>query len=370
MKLSLIALLLALWPAAARAQQELVLVGSGDKNIEAFHLNLADGALSPAGEAAKIEHPSFIFVSPNHHFLYSISEGQSKTASSINAFAIDAAAGKLTFLNKQPVGGAGPCYVEVDPSGKAALVANYNSGSFAAFPLAENGEVQPMSAFIQDEGSSVNPDRQAGPHAHCLVAGPGDKFVYGCDLGLDKVMIFKFDPARGTLMAADPAFARVKPGAGPRHIAFHPNGRWAYLITEMGSSVIAFAVDSSTGELREFQTESTLPADYSGQNTGAEIAVHPSGKYVYCSNRGDNSLAVFGCDPESGRLTFIERTRSGGKIPRQFEIDPAGRYLLSANQESDNVVVFRIDAATGRLQATGNQVTSHKPMCVRFLAEP
>jgi 6-phosphogluconolactonase len=260
--------------------------------------------------------------------------------------------------------------VELDAGGKNALLANYNTGSFAVFPLAGDGALQPVSAFIQDHGSSVDRSRQEGPHAHCLVAGPGDKFVYGCDLGLDKVMIFKFDPEKGTLAANEPGFAKVKPGAGPRHIAFHPNGRWAYVINEMGSSISLFDYASSSGALQEIETESTLPRDFSGENTGAEVAVHPSGKFVYASNRGDNSIAVFGCDVANGRLNFIERVPTGGKTPRQFEIDPTGRYLLAADQDSNTVVVFRIDTTTGRLQPTGSQVSSDNPQCVRCLPVP
>jgi 6-phosphogluconolactonase len=368
--LSSLAFLLAVLPAGAQSQQELDFVGSGRKNIEAFRFDLTSGALTRIGVAAEIEHPSFLSISPNHQFLYSISEGGNAAASSISAFTIDAAAGKLTLLNKQPAGGAGPCYVEVDGGGKNALIANYGSGSFAVFPLAVSGAVQPMSAFIQDHGSSVDQARQEGPHAHSLVAGPGDRFVYGCDLGLDKVMIFKFDPDKGTLVPNEPAFAQVKPGAGPRHIAFHPNGRWAFVINEMGSSITVFGYDAISGALREIQTISTLPEGFSGQSTGAEVAVHRSGKFVYASNRGDDSIAVFGCDSESGRLTFIERVPTGGKTPRQFEIDPTGRYLLAANQDSNTVVVFRIDTTSGRLQPTGSQVQSDNPQCVRCLLEP
>jgi 6-phosphogluconolactonase len=365
-----LAVLLHVLPAGAQSQQELVFVGSGRKNIESYRFDLASGALTRIGVAAEIEHPSFLSISPNHQFLYSISEGGNVAGSSISAFAIDAAAGKLTFLNKQPAGGSGPCYVEVDAEGKNALIANYGSGSFAAFPLAADGTVQPMSAFIQDHGSGVNPDRQEGPHAHSLVAGPGNKFIYGCDLGLDKVMIFKFDAGQGTLVPDEPAFAQIKPGAGPRHTAFHPNGRWAFVINEMGSSITVFSYNAVSGALDEVQTISTLPEGFSGQSTCAEVAVHPSGKFVYGSNRGDDSIAVFGCDPESGRLTFVQRVSTGGKTPRQFEIDPTGRYLLAANQNSNTVVVFRIDAASGRLQPTGIQVQSDNPQCVRCLLEP
>jgi len=368
--LASLAVLAALWPSGAQSQQELVFVGSGRKNIESFRFDLASRTLTRVGLAAEIQNPSFLFISPNHRFLYAIGEGRNAASSSISAYAIDAAAGKLTFLNKQPAGGAGPCYVEVDNAGKNALIANYGSGSFAVFPLAANGEVQPRTAFIQDQGSSVNPARQEGPHAHCLVAGPGNKFAFGCDLGLDKVMIFKFDTDKGTLVPNEPAFAKVKSGAGPRHIAFHPNGRSAYVINEMGSTISAFGYDGAAGTLHEIQTISTLPDGFSGQSTCAEVAVHPSGKYVYGSNRGDDSIAVFGCDLESGRLKFLQRVPTGGKTPRQFEIDPTCHFLLAANQDSNTVVLFSIDAATGRLQPTGTQVESDNPMCVRCLMVP
>jgi len=367
--LSLLVVFLALVSLGAGAATELVFVGSGRKNIEAFRLDLGSGTLTHVGLAAEIEHPSFLSIAPNHKFLYSISEGGNAASSSISAYAIDATAGKLTFLNRQPAGGSGPCYVEVSADGKTALIANYGSGSFAAFPLAENGEVQPMSGFIQDQGSSINKDRQEGPHAHCLVAGPKDKFAYGCDLGLDKVIIFKFDPSHGTLVPAEPPFAQTQPGAGPRHIAFHPNGRWAFVINEMGSSLTSFRCDRSSGALQEIQTVSTLPEGFSGQNTCAEVAVHPSGKFVYGSNRGDNSIVVFACDKKSGRLAFVERVSTGGRTPRQFEIDPTGRYLLAANQDSDTIVVFAVDSISGKLTPTGNQASSDNPMCVRCLLE-
>jgi len=358
----------ALVPIVAKAQQELVFVGSGKKNIEAFRFDLASGALTRIGVAAEIEHPSFLCVSPSHQYLYAISEGGPQS-SSISAYALDAATGKLSFLNKQSAGGSGPCYVEVDALGKNALIANYGSGSFATFPLAANGLLQPMSGFSQDHGSSVNHERQEGPHGHTLVAGPGEHFVYGCDLGLDKVMIFKFDPGNGALVPNEPAYAEVKPGSGPRHIAFHPNGKWAFVINEMASTITAFGYAPSTGALREIQTISTLPDGFSGESYCAEVAVHPNGKFVYGSNRGDDSIAVFACDAKNGKLTFIERVSTGGKTPRQFEIEPTGRYLLAGNQNSDTVVVFSIDPTSGRLHATGAQVQTDNPQCVRCVLE-
>ncbi len=363
----LLALLLALAPAQAQTQPELVFVGSGRSNIEAFRLDPASGALTPLGRAAEIDHPSFLAIAPNRRFLYAVSEGTDAAASGVSAFAIDALAGKLRLLNRLPSGGSGPCYVAVDAGGSNALIANYGSGSVAVFPLAGDGALRPASAFIQDHGSSVNPDRQEGPHAHCLVAGPGDRFAFACDLGLDKVMIFKFDSNQGTLVPNEPPFAAVKPGSGPRHIAFHPNGRWAYVINEMASTLTVFGCDASRGALQEIQTESTLPKDFSGRNANAEVAVHPSGKFVYASNRGDDSIAVFGCDPASGRLAFIERVPAGGQTPRHFEIDATGRYLLAANQLSGTVVVFSIDIAAGHLRPAGSRAHSDYPMCVKCL---
>jgi 6-phosphogluconolactonase len=353
---------------AANAKDELVFVGSGRADIEAFRFDVETGALTDLGLAGRIASPSFLAIAPNHHFLYAINEGGDASRSGVSAFAIDAETGRLSLLNTQPAGGgAGPCYVEVDASGKNALIANYASGSVAVFPIAGSGALSAPSAFVQDSGSSVNPDRQTGPHTHCIVTDPSDKFAFVCDLGLDKVMIFKFDAAGGTLTPGEPPFVRVKPGMGPRHIAFHPNKRWAYVINEMGCSVTAFAYDAAKGHLRALQTLSTLPKDFSAPNTDAEVAVHPSGEFVYASNRGDDSIAVFACDPETGRLAFEQRVPTGGRTPRQFEIDPTGAWLLAANQLSDTVVVFRIDKSTGHLQPAGTSAHSNAPACIKFL---
>lgn len=367
---TLLIAMLAFSTPAAFAGQQLVFVGSGKKNIEAFRFDSSTGALTSAGTAAEIARPSFLALAPNRRFLYAISEGGNPGDSSVSAFSIEPASGKLTLINSQPAGGgSGPCYVEVDPSGKNALIANYGSGSVAVFPLAASGALGAVSAFVQDSGSSVDPQRQEGPHAHCIVTDPAGRFAFVCDLGLDKVLIFDFDSSNGTLTAAKTPFVTVTPGAGPRHIAFHPNRRWAYVINEMASSITAFAYDARRGKLREIQTESTLPKNFTGHNTDAEVAVHPSGKFVYGSNRGDDSIAVFACDPSTGRLTFAQRAPTGGKTPRQFEIDPTGTWLLAANQDSDTVVVFRIDASSGQLQPVGAPVPSSNPQCVKFLSQ-
>jgi len=352
---------------ASPDQSEMVFVGSGHKNISAFWLNMTSGALTPIGEVAQLAAPSFLAISPNHRCLYAISEGQSQDNSFVSAFRIDSKTGKLALLNQQPSGGSGPCHVEVDHSGMNVLAANYGSGSVSVFHLDKIGALGRMSAFIQDHGSSVNPQRQKGPHAHCIVTDSNDKFVFVCDLGLDKVLVFKFDRSMGSLVANDPPFALVKPGAGPRHIAFHPNHRYAYVINEMASTLTAFACDRGRGVLREIEDQPLLPKDFKGRNTAAEVAVHPSGKFVYASNRGDDSIVVFGCDPHTGRLTFIERDSTEGKTPRNFEIDPSGAFLLAANQSSGTIIVFRIEPKTGRLQPTGNKAVADTPMCVKCL---
>jgi 6-phosphogluconolactonase len=348
-------------------QMELLLVGSGHKNIYAYWLNLTTAALIPTGEVAKVTAPSYIAFTPNRKLLYAISEGRTKDDSLVSAYGIESQTGKLNLLNQQLTGGAGPCYVEVDPSGRDVLVANYNSGSVAVFPIDAWGALGTNSAFVQDHGSSVNPQRQAGPHAHCIVTSPDDRFAFVCDLGLDKIMAFKFDPAKGSLEPNGLPFATVKPGEGPRHIAFHPNGKFAYVISEMTSSLTAYSYDSDRGILGQLQELSLLPADFKGENTGAEVAVHPLGKLVFASNRGEDSIVVFACNPDTGRLTFVERDSTGGKTPRHFEIDQTGAYLLAANQDSGTIVVFSIDQNTGHLRPTGTSAEVDTPMCVKCL---
>lgn len=346
-------------------QKELVFVGSGHKNITAFWLDLKGGELLPADETAEIHAPSFLAISPNRKFLYAVSEGHGLGDSAVSGFRIEGKTGKLAFVNREPTGGAGPCHVWVDQRGRDVLAANYNTGSEVVFPIDEGGSLGERSAFIQNHGSSVNKSRQEGPHAHCIVTSPNDRYAYVCDLGLDQVLIFKFDSASGTLSPNEPAFAPIKPGSGPRHIAFHPNRRFAYVISEMAASLTVFSYDKHTGALT--QIEDHLLPEETKASWAAEVAVHPNGRFVFGSNRGDNTIIVYRCDPKTGRLTFIERDSVLGKTPRHFEIDPSGKYLLVANQDSGNVVVFRIDTETGHLQATGHEVDTDQPMCVKCL---
>ncbi|HEU4751893.1 MAG TPA: lactonase family protein, partial [Armatimonadota bacterium] len=320
---------------------------------------------------AETPNPSFVAIHPNHRFLYAANEvgsyGGQKTGS-VTAFAIDPATGALTKLNDRSSHGDGPCFVSVDHRGRDVLVANYGAGSVAALPIGADGRLGEATAAIQHHGSSVDPQRQEGPHAHSINVAPDNRFAFAADLGLDKILIYRFDAARGTLTPNEPAFAKVAPGSGPRHFAFHPNGRHAYVINEMKSTVTAFDYDPKRGALAEIQTLSTLPADFHGGSSCAEVQVHPSGKFLYGSNRGHNSIAMFRIDPATGKLTAIGHEPTGGKTPRNFGIDPTGKYLLAANQDSDSLVVFRIDPESGRLTPTGSRVEVPMPVCVRFLA--
>jgi 6-phosphogluconolactonase len=270
-------------------------------------------------------------------------------------------------LNHQSSGGTGPCHLAVDQTGKCLLTANYGSGSIAALPIGADGSLGEPGSVIQHHGSSVNPQRQAGPHAHFITPDPANRFALACDLGLDQVLVYRLDPAKAGLVANDPPFAAVKPGSGPRHLVFHPAGRFVFLINEMSSTVTTFAYDPERGALKEVQTISTLPEGFAAKSSCAEVQVHPSGDFVYGSNRGHDSIAVFSMDRASGKLTSLGHQSTHGKTPRHFAIDPTGRWLLAENQESDNLVVFRVDPKTGRLSGAGQSVAVGSPVCVVFL---
>jgi 6-phosphogluconolactonase len=328
-------------------------------------LDLETGNLSDPVLVAEARNPSFLEIHPNRKFLYAVSEAGG--AGSVSAYAIDTDAGDLELLNQQPSGGAGPCHVSIDHAGRNLLVANYGSGSASVIPIEPDGRLGEPTGFVQHEGSSVNPNRQKEPHAHSINVSPDDRFAFVADLGIDRIMIYRLDLEKGTIVANSPPFARVKPGAGPRHFVFHPNGKYAYVINELDCTVAAFAYESASGALREIQTVTTLPKDFRGFNTCAEVRVHPSGKFLYGSNRGHDSIAVYRVDLADGTLTFVEHETADIKTPRNFNIDPMGKFCLVANQDSDSVVVFRIDQETGALEPTGHKTSIAKPVCVRFL---
>ena len=346
--------------------------GGKSKGIYCYKLDLASGKLTEVGITEGIKNPSFLAIHPGGNFLYAVSEVSEggKPTGAVTAFKLDRKSGKLTAINHQSSEGAGPCHVSVDKSGKCVLVANYGGGSIASLPLNADGSLKPAASAIQHEGSSVDPNRQKGPHAHSINVSPDNRFAFAADLGLDKVLIYKLDPAAGTLTASEPAFGQTPPGGGPRHFAFHPSGRFAYVCNEMKSSVTAFNYDADKGALTEIQTITTLPADKQNLpgNSTAEIQVHPSGKFVYCSNRGHDSLAIFTVDEKTGQLTAAGHQATLGKTPRNFGIDPTGQFVIACNQSTDNVAVFRVDATSGKLTQVGDLLNIPAPVCVKFVA--
>ena len=342
--------------------------GGGSEGIYVSKLDSKTGALAKPELAAEIKNPSFVAVHPNRKFLYAVSEvadAGGKPTGGVAAFAIDDKTGKLTLLNQQSSEGTGPCHLVVDRAGKNVLVANYGGGSCASLPIGDDGKLGPATSAIQHQGKSVNAARQEAPHAHSINLDAANRFAFVADLGLDQVLVYKFDSKSGKLTPNDPPFTKVAAGAGPRHFAFLPNGKAAYVINELASSVTVFSYDAEKGVLKELQNLSTLPGDVPGNST-AEVVVHPSGNFVYGSNRGHNSLAIFAVDPATGKLTAKGNQGTGGKIPRNFAIDPTGKWLLAENQESGTIVVFAIDSKTGQLAQTGKSVEVASPVCVRF----
>jgi len=346
--------------------------GSKSKGIYSYRYDAATQEITPLGLAAETTNPSWVALHPNGRFLYAVNEVpnyKGPNSGGVSAFAIDRATGKLTFLNEVSSRGADPCYVTVDRSGKFILVANYTGGSVAVFSISEDGKIGEASAFVQHTGHGTDPKRQEGPHAHSVDVSPDNRFAMVDDLGLDELLVYKFDTSKGSLTPNDPAFAKLDPGTGPRHFALHPSGKFAYVIGEMKGTVTAFANDARTGTLRRLQTVSTLPKDAKGEIEDAEIEVHPSGKFLYASNRGDaNSIALFDIDGAKGTLTPVDYTSTRGKTPRNFAIDPSGKLLFAENQQSDTIVIFRIDEATGKLTPTGKTLDIGRPVCVKFLA--
>lgn len=356
-----------------RAGEALVYVGtytSGkSEGIYLYGLNPASGELKRLATTKGVKEPSFLALAPSRRFLYAVNEVEEfagKKSGAVSAFAIDQRTGELRLLNQQPSMGGAPCYVVVDRAGRFVLVANYAGGNVAVLPVDNNGRLGAATDVKHDLGSSINTERQTGPHAHCIELDPTNRFAYVCDLGTDKIMIFRYDGRRGKLVPNGKPWVQAKPGAGPRHLTFHPGGKYAYVINELDLTVTAFAHDRIDGNLKEVQTVPTLPGGFTSADTGADIHVSPDGRFLYCSNRGHNSIAAFQIDPRNGKLTFIAHQSTGGDTPRNFAIDPTGTFLLVANQNSDNIVTFRRDTQTGRLSATGNVVKVPSPVCLKF----
>jgi 6-phosphogluconolactonase len=363
-----------LWPLAGFADESLVYfgttTGAKSKGIYVSRFDSTTGTLTTPELAAEIKNPTFLAVAPGEHFLYAVSEVDrigDKNSGSVNAYAIDATTGKLTALNQQISGGTGPCHISVDATGKTLLVANYGGGSIAALPIHADGSLGEATTTIQHTGSSVNASRQSGPHAHFIMPSPDNRFVLNCDLGLDKVFIYRLDADAAKLSANDPPFATIAPGSGPRHLVFSADSKFVYVINEMGGTITVFSYDAASAAMTEVQTISSLPKDFSAQNTSAEIVLHPSGKFLYASNRGHDSIALFSVDQKTGQLTFVEHTSTQGRTPRHFTIDPTGHWMIVENQTSDSVVMFAIDTDTGKLKATGQTLTVGSPLCAVFV---
>lgn len=339
------------------------------EGIFAFQFDAERGTAQPLGATECLSNPSFLAIHPSRRFLYAVNEigdFSGKPAGAVSAFAIEAQTGKLHPLNQQSSIGSGPCHLSVDATGRFVLVANYASGSVTVLPINADGSLAEASDFVQHRGSSVNPQRQEGPHAHSIILDPANRFAFVADLGLDKVMIYRFDAERGKLVPNDPPFAPVRPGAGPRHFTFHPNDHFAYVINELDNTVTAFAYDAERGALRELQTISTLPEGYAQTSYCADVHVAPTGRFLYGSNRGHDSIAIFAIG-DDGRLSSLGQEPTRGHWPRNFALDPTGRFLWAANQESDAITLFAVDEATGRLSAR-DQLHVPKPVCVKFVA--
>jgi 6-phosphogluconolactonase len=384
----LLAALLLPFCSAAAAQKRtpnkpyLVYVGTytnktSSKGIYAYAFDPGTGKLRSLGVAAESEDPSFLAIHPNGRYLYAVNEIDhfgAQQSGAVSAFSIDHKSGKLTLLNQAATQGGGPCHISLDRTGKNILVANYGGGSVVVFPVRADGSFGPASAFVQHSGSGADKERQEGPHAHWIGTSPDNRFALAADLGLDEVLIYRFNAAKGTLTPNNPPYVKLHPGSGPRHIAFHPNGKFAYALAEMENSVAAFAYQASSGLLSPLQTVSalsTLRKDYKGPKEAAEIAVHPNGKFLYASNRaGIDTISAFAINPAKGTLQLKNEYPTMGKTPRNFVIDPTGRFLLAANQESKNIVTFRIDAVTGALTPTGDIAEAPAPVCITFVPWP
>ncbi|MFN7921165.1 MAG: lactonase family protein [Bryobacteraceae bacterium] len=357
---------------AAKSGEYLMYVGTYTRNdskgIYVYKFDTATGKATSIGLAAEYPNPSFVTIHPNRRFLYAVSEvdnynGQKSGA--VAAFSIDKTSGKLTKINEMSTKGTIPCHLVVDKTQRNLIVVNYGSGSTTVYPLNADGSLKEPSSFIQHQGSSTDRSRQQGPHAHSVNLSKDNRFAVVADLGLDEVKVYKFDAAAGKIEPGE--VAKVKPGSGPRHFNFHPSQKYAYVINEMASTVTAFRYDKANGKLTEMQTLSTVPAGNTTRNSTAEVLVHPSGKFVYGSNRGHNSIAVFQVDRSNGKLTHVDNTPTQGKTPRNFAIDPSGKFLLAENQDSSTIVIFRIDQSTGKLTPTGDVLQQPIPVCIRFL---
>jgi 6-phosphogluconolactonase len=338
------------------------------EGIYIYRLNMSTGALRHFRTVKNVVDPSYLTIDLKRQFLYAVNEVskfEGKPSGAISSFSIDQNSGDLKFLNQKASHGGSPCYVTLDGTRKFILLANYEAGNVSVLPINRDGSLGEAVSVVQHRGSSVNTERQTGPHAHCIIMDRMNHYAFAVDLGIDKIIAYRFDARKGTLVSHSEV--ESTPGAGPRHLTFHPNNKLAFVINELDSTLTTFSYDSKHGKLHPQQTVSTLPADHSGQNSCADVHVSPNGRFLYGSNRGHDSIVVFAIDARAGRLTYVEHVSTTGKTPRNFTIDPTGTFLLAANQKSDTVVTFRIDPRTGRLRSTGHIAEIPTPVCLKLV---
>jgi 6-phosphogluconolactonase len=348
-----------------------ILEGKG-KGIYAYRLDGSSGSMEQVALSKAGPNPSFLALDPTRRFLYAVNElkeFEGAQTGAVSAFSVDQDSGELEFLNSKPTHGTDPCHVTVHQSGKYVLVANFMSGSVCVLPVWKDGSLGDATEVIQHQGSSIDPARQSGPHAHAVVLDHSGRTVFVPDLGLDKVMVYRFDAERGKLEPHDEPWVETAAGAGPRQLVLHPRDGYAYVINELASTMIAFRYDRARGHLREIQTLSTLPEGFEGASTCAEVQISPSGKFLYGSNRGHDSIVIYAIDQADGTLTCVGHRSTLGRTPRHFVVDPAGEFLLVANQDTDNVIVFRLDPESGELVDTGHRVDVPTPVCVTICPE-
>jgi len=332
--------------------------------------NINTGKLSGLKLVAKRTNPSFLAISPDKKTLFCVNETMTyndKPGGSVSAFRISHENDSLLFINEQPSMGGAPCHIITENTGKFLLAANYMGGNVAVYPIAKDGSIAEYSSIIQHEGSGKNLDRQEAAHAHSVILGPEDKYVYVSDLGIDKIMIYRLDKEKGLLTPAIIPWAKLEPGAGPRHFTFHPDGEYAYGINELNSTITSFRYNNMDGSLTEIQTISTLPDNFDGMNSCADIHITPSGEYLYGSNRGHNSIVCYSIDKSTGKLTLNSFESTRGETPRNFSLDPSGNYLLVANQNTNTIVSFKIDSKSGTLNFTNHILNVPSPVCIKFL---
>ena len=345
----------------------------GSAGIYVYRLDMSSGALQYISETSGLKNPSFLAISHDQQYLYAVNEvptSGGQPSGAVSAFSIDPATGKLVLLNTQSTRSNGPCHLSIENTNRFVLVANYHGGGVTVLPIQADGRLGEASDYIQHVGSSINPDRQQEPHPHSVFVDPTNRYAFVPDLGQDKIMIYQLDLTDGKLTANYQPWIAIEPGAGPRHLDFHPDRKHAYVINEIKNTITAFVYDETNGTLNEMQTVSTLPDTFEGESYTADVHVSPDGRFLYGSNRGHDSLAIFTINKNTGRLKFVDHEPTLGETPRNFAIDPTGTYLLAAHQTSDTIVTFHINNKTGRLAPTGKVTEVSMPVCVKLIPSP